>query len=366
MKVPSPKAYRFAERDSETNIVFEENKFNNSGVPLIRGATLLKLIERLTFHQHADPTFVRIFLTTYRSFSTASELLDHLIERFNIPDIDSTSREDKDRFKKEYCQPIKFRVLNVIRHWVDQHYYDFEANPPLLDKLIAFLKNNQHSKMKKWIDSILKTVSRKKDFNSLTTRAEIFTFNGIPPPFEWWLTKDIEEFNLLTLHPIEFGRQLTLLEFELFRRVKPSELVGCAWMRKDKEITSQHLLRIIKFSTNITYYYEKSVIELENFEERIALVSRIMEILLVLKSLNNFNGVLEIVSAMKSAAVWRLSHTFAALKPNLARALDEAAELNNDHNRKYQEQLRSINPPCVPFLGMYLTNIVHIEGECRA
>lgn len=58
LRLPSPEVYRFAVQDSEENIVFEDKVQSKTGIPIIKAGTVVKLIERLTYHMYAGETLL--------------------------------------------------------------------------------------------------------------------------------------------------------------------------------------------------------------------------------------------------------------------------------------------------------------------
>ncbi|OQV18810.1 Son of sevenless-like protein 1 [Hypsibius exemplaris] len=352
LRLPMQEMYPFAEPDSPQNLVLEDGPITR-GVPLIKGATLVKLIERLTYHQYADPAFVKTFLITFRSFTTPLRLLELLIDRFNIPppteqaemmhSDDFNPAVSAKRFRKEYCQPVQFRVLNVMRHWVDNHFPDFECDTDLLQHLKHFLSKigdgGRDLSMKKWADSIAKIIQRKE------RKAEIvreMTFQTPRPEIEWHLRN--EDYELMTLHPREIARQLTLIESEQFRAIKASDLIE--WNNKDQSenCCSPNLQKCIRFSNKITDYIQKYILMTENLEERVAVIH----------------------AALQSSGVHRLKETKDLLVSKFApnsRLLDKLVEESPSHNhgKNYFAKLRRINPPCIPFVGQYLSQLHFFE-----
>lgn len=81
LRLPSPEVYRFAVQDSEENIVFEDKVQSKTGIPIIKAGTVVKLIERLTYHMYAGETLLLLSCTCLtggaRSRTARVRLLSH-------------------------------------------------------------------------------------------------------------------------------------------------------------------------------------------------------------------------------------------------------------------------------------------------
>jgi len=100
-----------------------------------------------------------------------------------------------------------------------------------------------------------------------------------------------------------------------------------------------------------------------DLKSRTKIVQKFLEICEHLVSLNNFNGILYIISALNSSPVFRLKKTFAALPVADLTAFERLSQLvdSKDNYKTLRNELQTTYPPCIPYTGMYLTDLTFLD-----
>ena len=75
---------------------------------------------------------------------------------------------------------------------------------------------------------------------------------------------------------------MTLIQSEYFRAVKVNELIGGAFTKGNKEEKAPNMVRLTNHFNNMSYFFQMSIVQMPNLDERVALVNRIIDIMQVL------------------------------------------------------------------------------------
>lgn len=249
--------------------------------PQVKSGTLTGLVEQLTRHDRPDTTFTTIFLLTYRSFTTASELFELLVRRFNLQPPPGLNRDELAIWEEHKQKPARFRVLNILKAWLELYWMenDDAASRALLERILAFAKStNVNTKI--GLAKVLTTIveQRMKGGETSSKKLVLTLTNSAPVPI---LPKNMKKLKFLDIDPTEFARQLTIIESKLYSKIKPVECLAKTWEKKtksDNSDTAPNVQALILHSNQLTNWVAEMILAHSEVKKRVVVIKHFVAI----------------------------------------------------------------------------------------
>ncbi|KAJ6179270.1 hypothetical protein N7519_009731 [Penicillium mononematosum] len=365
-----------AEENEETEANILEKTFAHELIykeGSVMGGSLRALIEKLTAHQSTpDAMFVSTFYLTFRLFATPLEFAEALAERFEY--IGDTPHA---------AGPVRLRVYNIFKGWLESHWRHDRDNTAL-DFIINFANTRLMVDLptagKRLLDLANKVsavggplVPRLISSMGKTNTSIAQYIHPDTPPTSPVLGK--KEHNLLRqwkngeasitildFDPLELARQLTIKESRIFCSILPEELLDTEWTRKTGSL-AVNVRAMSTLSTDLAHLVADSILYLEEPKKRAATIKHWVKIANKCLELNNYDSLMAIICSLNLSMISRLKKTWDIVSQKTKTALEQLRSIV-DVSRNYavlRQRLQNHVPPCLPFVGTYLTDLTFVD-----
>ncbi|KAI9713072.1 MAG: hypothetical protein M1820_001057 [Bogoriella megaspora] len=335
--------------------------------PQLRGGTLTGLVEQLTRHDRLDSSFNNTFLLTYRSFTTASELFEMLVKRWSIQPPPGLANEDYRNWVDKKQKPIRFRVVNILKSWFDTYWMEGndESSQELMLRVQAFAKDTVAGTSTPGAGPLTTTIEQRLRGLDVPHKRLVPTLNTAQAP-QPILPKNRKKLKFLDIDPVEFARQLTIIESNLYGKVKPTECLNKTWQRKvnkDEADPAANVKAVILHSNQLTNWVAQMILAQGDVKRRVVVIKHFVTVADKCRALNNFSTLTSIISALGTAPIHRLNRTWNQVSQKTSAVLESLRKLmaSTKNFADYRETLHKANPPCIPFFGVYLTDLTFID-----
>lgn len=334
--------------------------------PILRGGTLTALVEQLTRHDRLDSPFNNTFLLTYRSFTTAPELFDLLVKRWTIQPPYGLAGADLQTWVDKKQKPIRFRVVNILKSWFDNYWMEGndDASQQLMQKVYNFAKDTVQSTSTPGAGPLMTAIEQRLRGQDASSKRLVLTLNSqAPPPV---IPKNMKKLKFLDIDALEFARQLTIIESRLYGKIRPTECLNKTWQKKlapDEADPASNVKALILHSNQLTNWVAQMILTQADVKRRVVVIKHFVSIADKCRTLNNFSCLTSIISALGSAPIHRLNRTWGQVNARTTQTLESMRKLMGSTKNflEYRESLHKANPPCIPFFGIYLTDLTFIE-----
>jgi len=257
-----------------------DNKFDPAQ---LKSGTLRGLVEQLTRHDRLDTTFNGTFLLTYRSFTTARELFELLVKRFNIQPPKNLTVEERSAWEEKKQKFVRIRVINILKSWFENYWMegDGEDSAELLDRAFAFAKHAAIA-MKANSSSatpLMTAIEQRMKGQDTSAKRLVLTLNtSAPAPI---LPKNMKKLKFLDIDATEFARQLTIIESRLYGKIKPVECLDKTWQKKsqpDDPDYAPNVKSLILHSNQLTNWVAEMILSQQEVKKRVHVIKHFVAI----------------------------------------------------------------------------------------
>lgn len=339
----------------------------------ISGGTLPALIERLTTHDSTpDATFVATFYLTFRLFATPIEFAQALIDRFcYVADSPRTAG------------PIRLRVYNVFKGWLESHWRNNCDNPalevihsfatrqlhvvlPTAGKRLAHLVEKVNAAQGPLVPRLLSSMGKTNTCIATyvppdaPSPAPIITKSQLAALKAW--KNGGASISILDFDPMELARQFTIKESRIFCSILPEELLATEWTKKTGSM-AVNVRAMSTISTDLAHLVADSILQLQDLKLRAKTIKRWVKIASKCLELANYDSLMAIICSLNSSTILRLKRTWDQVTCKTRATLEDLKGIV-DCSRNYavlRQRLQNTATPCLPFVGIYLTDLTFVD-----
>lgn len=267
----------YLQLDHEQDISYDMKK----SPPELKGGTLVALVEQLTRHDKLDSSFNGTFLLTYRSFTNARELFEHLVQRFNIQAPEGLAQPDYEVWRDRKQKPIRFRVVNILKSWFDGFWMEdsSETTKELIRDVYSFASNTVKSTETPGSGPLMIVLEQRLRGQDATAKRMVLTLNqSTPQPI---MPKNMKKLKFLDIDVTEFARQLTIIESKLYGKIKPTECLNKTWQKKVGEGEPEPapmVKALILHSNQLTNWVAEMILTQTDVKKRVVVVKHFVSV----------------------------------------------------------------------------------------
>lgn len=337
------------------------------------GGSLNAIIEKLTSYSTTpEPSFVIMVYLTFRLFASPQQFVQALSYRF-----------DHVEHNPRIAGPVRHRVANTLKGWLESHWrHDCDAVViPEISRLITD-KIMCHSPVTaKRLFDLLSIVAVSHGpavpkISSLigrtTTTAAARPESDTPAPasamskapssaLKLWRMSNVT-LTVTDFDPLEIAQQFTIKTSAIFCSIQPEELLGNEFQKKSGSL-AVNVRAMSTLSTDLANVVTESILQMTEPKRRAATIKHWIKIAKRCVDLHNYDTLMAIHASINSSTILRLKKTWDLISPKTRSIFDDLTSIV-EPSKNFSTLRQIVNdslPPCLPYVGMYLTDLTFID-----